>query len=149
MKQIRKDRKRRREVDEARSKERRRKSGQMDERRVRVAVNTSCLRSGVKNTLATTTTTLNVRQKKVELIERSDRVSSSATAERPESVWAIDAVNSSVLQGKHSTKVTKVRNRCVDTGRGRSVIRWFRRSGRAVRERGRKGRLEGVYRVSW
>lgn len=44
---------------------------------------------------------------------------------------------------------TKVRNRCVDTGNGRSMIRWFRKSGRQVRERGRRGKLEGVFRVSW
>lgn len=44
---------------------------------------------------------------------------------------------------------TKVRNRCVDTGNGRSLIRWFRKSGRQVRERGRRGKLEGVFRVSW
>ena len=74
-----------------------------------------------------------LRQKKAELVERS------RWKERAEKV----AVKNSWSKG------TKVRNRCVETGRGRSVIRWFRRSGRTVRERGRKGRLEGVYRVSW
>lgn len=44
---------------------------------------------------------------------------------------------------------TRVRNRCVETGNGRSVMGWFRKSGRQVRERARKGKLEGVYRASW
>lgn len=44
---------------------------------------------------------------------------------------------------------TRVRNRCVETGNGRSVVRWFRKSGRTVRERARQGKLEGVYRASW
>lgn len=51
--------------------------------------------------------------------------------------------------GSMEGKKTLVRNRCVDTGHGRSVIRWFRKSGRKVRERGRRGKLEGVFRVSW
>lgn len=50
---------------------------------------------------------------------------------------------------KREGKATKVRNRCVETGHGRSVIRWFRKSGRKVRERARQGKLEGVYIVSW
>jgi ribosomal protein S14 len=52
------------------------------------------------------------------------------------------------LEGRGGEK-TKVRNRCVDTGNGRSVVRWFRKSGRKVRERARRGKLEGVYRASW
>jgi small subunit ribosomal protein S14 len=44
---------------------------------------------------------------------------------------------------------TRVRNRCVVTGNGRSVRRWFRRSGRKVRERGRRGKLQGVFKASW
>lgn len=52
------------------------------------------------------------------------------------------------LGGRGGEK-TKVRNRCVDTGNGRSVVRWFRKSGRKVRERARRGKLEGVYRASW
>lgn len=52
------------------------------------------------------------------------------------------------LEGRGGEK-TKVRNRCVDTGNGRSVVRWFRKSGRKVRERARRGKLEGVFRASW
>lgn len=52
-------------------------------------------------------------------------------------------------EGRLGGKKTEVRNRCVDTGNGRSVLRWFRKSGRQVRERARKGKLEGVYRASW
>jgi ribosomal protein S14 len=51
--------------------------------------------------------------------------------------------------GERGGEKTKVRNRCVDTGNGRSVVRWFRKSGRKVRERARRGKLEGVYRASW
>jgi small subunit ribosomal protein S14 len=46
-------------------------------------------------------------------------------------------------------KRTRVRNRCVETGNPRSVIRWFRRSGLQVRERGLQGKLPGVYKKSW
>lgn len=53
------------------------------------------------------------------------------------------------LRGQREGKVTKVRNRCVETGHGRSVIRWFRKSGRKVREMARQGKLEGVFIVSW
>ena len=52
------------------------------------------------------------------------------------------------LSGREG-KGSEVRNRCVDTGHGRSIIRWFRKSGRKVRERARGGKLEGVYIVSW
>ena len=51
--------------------------------------------------------------------------------------------------GEREGKTTQVRNRCVETGYGRSVMRWFRKSGRQVREEGRRGKLEGVYRASW
>lgn len=44
---------------------------------------------------------------------------------------------------------TEVVNRCVESGHGRSVRGWFRKTGRRVRERARIGKLEGVYRVSW
>jgi ribosomal protein S14 len=44
---------------------------------------------------------------------------------------------------------TVVRNRCVVSGNGRSVRRWFRKSGRQVRELARGGKLEGVHRISW
>ncbi len=44
---------------------------------------------------------------------------------------------------------TRVRNRCVDTGNPRFVIRWFRRSGLQVRERALAGKLPGVYKISW
>jgi ribosomal protein S14 len=51
--------------------------------------------------------------------------------------------------GEIDGEVSKVRNRCVETGHGRSMIRWFRKSGRKVRERARRGKVEGVYGVSW
>ena len=44
---------------------------------------------------------------------------------------------------------TVVRNRCVSSGNGRSVRRWFRKSGLVVREMARRGKLEGVFRSSW
>ena len=45
--------------------------------------------------------------------------------------------------------ITRVRNRCVDTGNPRFVVRWFRRSGLQVRERALAGKLPGVYKISW
>jgi ribosomal protein S14 len=135
MKQIRKDLKRRRRADEVRGKERRAKSGLVDERRVECKL--AKLNRSASSDLRLAT------KKRVGLIEREKSVSS--TGRRSRSVSGGSAADGACVRGK----VTKVRNRCVDTGRGRSVIRWFRRSGRQVRERGRKGRLEGVYRVSW
>ena len=44
---------------------------------------------------------------------------------------------------------TRVHNRCVETGRGRSVMRRFRRSRFVIRERGLQGRLPGVKKASW
>ena len=51
--------------------------------------------------------------------------------------------------GKRDESRTRVRNRCVETGNPRFVIRWFRRSGLRVRERARSGKLPGVYKISW
>jgi ribosomal protein S14 len=51
--------------------------------------------------------------------------------------------------GQRDRSVTRIRNRCVETGNARSVIRWFRRSGLRVRERALGGHLPGVYKVSW
>jgi len=54
------------------------------------------------------------------------------------------------LEGSdRNQSITRVRNRCVDTGNPRFVIRWFRRSGMQVRERGLRGKLPGVYKISW
>lgn len=51
--------------------------------------------------------------------------------------------------GERDKSKTRVRNRCVETGNARSMVRWFRRSGLKVRERAREGKLPGVYKVSW
>jgi small subunit ribosomal protein S14 len=51
--------------------------------------------------------------------------------------------------GNRDQSRTRVRNRCVDTGNPRFVIRWFRRSGLRVRERALSGKLPGVYKISW
>jgi small subunit ribosomal protein S14 len=54
------------------------------------------------------------------------------------------------LEGSNRNQsITRVRNRCVDTGNPRFVIRWFRRSGLQVRERALVGKLPGVYKISW
>ena len=50
---------------------------------------------------------------------------------------------------KREGKRTRVRNRCVETGYGRSVIRWFRMTGLKVREKGLKGELPGRYKGAW
>ena len=42
------------------------------------------------------------------------------------------------------TSLTRVCNRCVETGRGHAVIRAYRRSRFVVRDRALKGRLPGV-----
>ena len=61
-----------------------------------------------------------------------------------------EAVNGLRLEGASRNRSrTRVRNRCVDTGNPRFVIRWFRRSGLKVRERALAGNLPGVYKVSW
>jgi small subunit ribosomal protein S14 len=61
-----------------------------------------------------------------------------------------EAKRSLVLEGGDRNKSrTRVRNRCVDTGNPRFVVRWFRRSGLRVRERALVGNLPGVYKVSW
>lgn len=51
--------------------------------------------------------------------------------------------------GERDQSRTRVRNRCVETGNARSMVRWYRRSGLKVRERAREGKLPGVYKVSW
>jgi small subunit ribosomal protein S14 len=51
--------------------------------------------------------------------------------------------------GERDRSITRVRNRCVDTGNPRFVVRWFRRSGLRVREMALVGYLPGVYKVSW
>jgi small subunit ribosomal protein S14 len=52
-------------------------------------------------------------------------------------------------EGERNQSRTRIRNRCVETGNPRFVIRWFRRSGLRVRERARRGKLPGVYKISW
>lgn len=52
-------------------------------------------------------------------------------------------------EGERDKSRTRIRNRCVETGNPRFVIRWFRRSGRRVRERALNGELPGVYKISW
>lgn len=51
--------------------------------------------------------------------------------------------------GQRDQSMTRVRNRCVDTGNPRFVVRWFRRSGLRVREMALVGNLPGVYKISW
>lgn len=51
--------------------------------------------------------------------------------------------------GERNQSRTRVRNRCVDTGNPRSIVRWFRRSGLQVRERALRGKRPGVYKISW
>ena len=52
-------------------------------------------------------------------------------------------------EGERDRSRTRVRNRCVESGNPRSVVRWFRRSGLQVRERALIGKLPGVYKISW
>ena len=54
-----------------------------------------------------------------------------------------------LTEGERDQSKTRVRNRCVETGNPRFVIRWFRRSGLQVRERALRGKLPGVYKISW
>lgn len=51
--------------------------------------------------------------------------------------------------GDRDQSRTRVRNRCVDTGNPRFVLRWFRRSGLRVREMALMGQLPGVHKISW
>jgi ribosomal protein S14 len=81
------------------------------------------------------------------------RRADTEVSRRPEN-YSCDAVNDRPMVrekqlDEREGRGTRVRNRCVRTGNGRSVRRWFRRSGRKVRERGRRGKLQGVYKVSW
>ena len=50
---------------------------------------------------------------------------------------------------KRNTSKTRIKNRCVFTGRGRSVIRYFRLSRLQVRDLYIKGLLYGVRKSSW
>jgi small subunit ribosomal protein S14 len=52
------------------------------------------------------------------------------------------------LLKKNGSK-TRIKNRCVFTGRGRSVIRYFRMSRLQVRDLYMKGVLHGVRKSSW
>lgn len=159
MKQIRKDLKRRRRVDEVIAESRRVKSGLVDERRVCVGAE---LGSGGSPIGATSDGVLVKRVKQrseARVVRKGDRrrMKGKRVMSKHWHEEGLESSGKAVVAplgqegngGKQGAHVTKVRNRCVDTGRGRSVIRWFRRSGRQVRERGRKGRLGGVYRVSW
>lgn len=80
--------------------------------------------------------------------EKGNRKECNRTLNRLKGVKGKQRGERKRLDGREGTRI-QVRNRCVETGNGRSVRRWFRRSGRKVRERGRQGKLEGVFRVSW
>lgn len=49
----------------------------------------------------------------------------------------------------HNSSITRIRNRCVLTGRGRSVWRTFRLSRIQLRKLALEGLLMGVKRASW
>lgn len=99
-KKIRKDRRRRKQVEQVWEKRRKRKAREKDERRTQEERN---------------------KAKKARVLE----------------------------EGKRDSSKTRIRNRCVETGNPRFVIRWFRRSGLQVRERALQGKLPGIYKVSW
>jgi ribosomal protein S14 len=64
--------------------------------------------------------------------------------------FRMEAKRSLILEGPaRNQSITRVRNRCVDTGNPRFVIQWYRRSGLRVREMARSGLLPGVYKISW
>jgi ribosomal protein S14 len=52
------------------------------------------------------------------------------------------------LYNKNSSK-TRIKNRCVTTGRARGVIRYFRMSRLEVRQLALKGFLNGLRKASW
>ena len=104
------------------------------------------------------------KKEKVEMKEHRLVKQDKKQRERVQREWAIRMQNKAkkidqlsperqkagneVRQGLKA-KPTEVRNRCVVTGRSRSVIRWFRMTGLVVREKGLKGELPGRYKVSW
>ena len=58
------------------------------------------------------------------------------------------AVGSLTRMSKNSSR-TRIRNRCVLTGRGRSVHRRFKLSRITFRELASKGLLNGIYKSTW
>lgn len=91
------------------------------------------------------------RREKVEMHweERMQRkiVANDMRRTKEKRVEAVKKLN--LKEGERDQSRTRVRNRCVETGNPRSVMRWFRRSGLQVRERALLGKLPGVYKVSW
>ena len=150
MKKIKKDRARRKEVD-ARWEERSRRKGKGIDKRVRK-------RSSVEERVRKAQGGRGGLERKGEAGKgRGDRKKRKRVTKRSEgrrkglevSKGEKERRRRKEKQSERGGEKTKVRNRCVDTGNGRSVLRWFRKSGRQVRERARQGKLEGVYRVSW
>jgi ribosomal protein S14 len=58
-------------------------------------------------------------------------------------------VRAGVLLGRLRPRGTQIRRRCVATGRGRGVLRRFRRSRIKVRERALRGELSCVRKRTW
>lgn len=81
--------------------------------------------------------------------ERMTRKARSVDGRRPKEEREKVKKRLELGSGIRDRSRTRVRNRCVDTGNPRFVIRWFRRSGRRVRERALLGELPGVYKISW
>jgi small subunit ribosomal protein S14 len=81
--------------------------------------------------------------------ERRQRKAIAEDQRRPKVEREEAKARLSLEAGKRDQSMTRIRNRCVDTGNPRSVIRWFRRSGLRVRERALAGYLPGVYKISW
>lgn len=81
--------------------------------------------------------------------ERRERKSRAVDERRTEKEREEAKKEMELKPGERDKSRTRIRNRCVETGNPRFVIRWFRRSGRRVRERALNGELPGVYKISW
>ena len=81
--------------------------------------------------------------------ERRERKSRAVDERRTEKEREKAKKEMELKPGERDKSRTRIRNRCVETGNPRFVIRWFRRSGRRVRERALNGELPGVYKISW
>lgn len=64
-------------------------------------------------------------------------------------VWGAERMFVKALESERRGSRTRIQNRCVETGYSRSVQRWFRRSGRRRREKARRGELPSVTSRSW
>lgn len=80
---------------------------------------------------------------------RRERKTQAVDRRRPREVREKAKERLELKDGERDQSRTRVRNRCVETGNPRFMIRWFRRSGLRVRERALKGELPGVYKISW